>query len=399
MALPVAGFALVLGMSQGSLLAQDKTQDNTHTPRPGSSPISATRIQSEELSRGEYWTAERMANARPMPLPTADRSIVQAESTRALTPEPLHFGLGGRPTIKIESDVAPSTERFELNTGDELNDQAATPDSTPFSYELPYNNYRAGNRNTYPYSTMGKLFFTIPEGASDPAGDYVCSGSVALDNHTVVTARHCMYDISTHKWYSNWTFYPGWSNGTDGTLGGGWKVNFAYTWVSNGGNSTWYWDIGLLSMHDSTGKGCGGDSGKVIGNYTGWLGWTYGGDYTQRQWNIFGYPQAAPFEGNYLYQDNGATGILNPLGATGIVEVGNPQTGGTSGGPWIIGFDPNDGATPAPNNNVFNGLNLVNGVNSFQWTNPPEPLAINGPMFNSDNFENLYTAYTKAGCR
>jgi len=198
-------------------------------------------------------------------------------------------------------------------------------------------------------------------------------------------------------WYGNWKFYPGWNNGSDAALGGAWYVNFAYTWTTNAPN--WYWDIGFLSMHDSTGKGCGGSSGNEIGNVTGWLGWWYGGDYSQRQWNIFGYPQAAPFEGNYLYQDNGATGELDPFGNSGIVEVGNPQTGGTSGGPWILGFDPYQGANPTINNNITpaGDYNMVNGVNSFKWTTPNQPLTINGAQFNQNNFDQLYKNYVAYG--
>jgi V8-like Glu-specific endopeptidase len=357
--------------------------------------------QADAKATQDYWTPERIAAARPMPLPEVDPGSVDSTSAPT-TPEPAHFGHGGLPTTHMAPFVEDRTERFPLNTGDDDDaapEAVAIPDG--FTYEMPFQNYRTGVNNSYPYSTIGKLFFTIPKGASEPAGDYVCSGSVAINNHTVVTARHCVYDITNHVWYGNWKFYPGWNDGSDAALGGGWNINFAYTWTSNGGNSSWYWDIGLLSMNDSTGKGCNGSSGgKTIGSVTGWLGWWYGGEYSQRQWNIFGYPQASPFEGNYLYQDNGATGALNPLGATGIIEVGNPQTGGTSGGPWILGFDPNQAKDPSPNNNVPSAggdFNMVNGVNSFKWTSPNHPYSINGAEFNGDNFDNLYKDYTSYG--
>jgi hypothetical protein len=35
----------------------------------------------------------------------------------------------------------------------------------------------------------------------------------------------------------------------------------------------------------------------------------------------------------------------------------------------------------------------VNGLNSFKWTNPSHPLSINGPEFNQNNFNQLYTDY------
>ncbi len=397
---PVIGSALVLGLAQVSLLSQ-QPEISAVPKAPASSNSPIVKVQANSEAVNQYWTADRMANAMPMPLPRSAPGTVHPNALMRSTPEPFVTGPGARPTARLNVEEETPTERFPLSQGeseDFIQDEAVSPETTPFSYELPFNNYRTGINNEYPYTTIGKLFFTIPAGASEKAGDYVCSGAVTLNNHTVLTARHCMFDIATGKWYGNWTFYPGWNNGSDAALGGGWKVNFAYTWTSNAPN--WYWDIGFLSMHDSTGKGCGGDTGKTIGSYTGWLGYAYGGDYTQRQWNIFGYPQGAPFEGNYLYQDNGATGIVNPLGTSGIVEVGNPQTGGTSGGPWILGFNPGNATDPSPSNNLFpKNFNLANGVNSFQWTSPSEPLAINGAEFNNNNFWTLYLNYAKIACR
>jgi hypothetical protein len=111
-------------------------------------------------------------------------------------------------------------------------------------------------------------------------------------------------------------------------------------------------------------------------------------------------PEGSPFEGNYLYQDNGATGAVNPLGSTNIVEAGNPQTGGTSGGPWVIGFDPGNATDPNPINNTNpTSKNLANGVNSFIWTKPAEPLALNGTIFQASNFWNLYTFLRSQPCK
>jgi len=361
-----------------------------------SQPTSGDQIQ----SLANFWTPERLAAARPMPLPQVDPASVAVANAPSM-PGASGVIAGGRPSVPPAPVEQAATERFPLNQ-DSGEDTAGTPSPTGFNYEMPFNNYRTGINNEYPYSTIGKLFFVIPAGASEPAGEYVCSGAVALNNHTVVTARHCVFDYVSQKWYGSWVFYPGWNDGSNSALGGAWYVNFAYTWVgsSTASLTSGGWDIALLSMHDSTGTGCGGDKGKTIGgSYTGWLGAWYGENYSQVQFNIFGYPQEAPFEGNYLYQDNGATGALNPNGSSGIVEVGNPQTGGTSGGPWIVGFNPNNATDPSPNNTVGTGnFNMVNGVNSFQWTNPSQPYAINGPEFEQSNFWNLYTDYQTVTC-
>jgi V8-like Glu-specific endopeptidase len=381
----------VTAFAQGSPLS--------NTAKPKASASAVLKTDSEAKAAQAFWTPSELSSARPMPMPKLDPESIRSNAAPLINgakAEPMIIGKGGLPSIH----VAPSDDQqepFSLNRGTDTTAEF-TPETVGFNYEMPFNNYKTQNNTAYPYTAMGKLFFTIPEGASEPAGTYVCSAAVAVDGHTLVTARHCMFDYSTGKWYSNWTFYPGWASGPDNSLHGGWTVNFAYTWTSNA--SGWDYDIGLLSMHDSTGRGCGGDSGSVIGSYTGWLGYSYGGDFSQRQWNVFGYPQEAPFAGNNLYQDNAATGTLNPLGTTNVIEVGNPQTGGTSGGPWVIGFNPNDANTPAPNSNTnTGGFNLINGVNSFKWTNPNHPYSINGPAFQGYNFWNLYAAYQKAGCQ
>jgi V8-like Glu-specific endopeptidase len=349
----------------------------------------------------EFWTADRLAAARPLPLPKVDPTTV-APSNAPVAPGPMHFGAPGLPDAQA-TEAEESLERFPLSQGadDAQADTTASPDA--FNYEMPFNNFRTGINSEYPYSTMGKLFFTIPSGTSEPAGEYVCSAAVVGNQHLVITARHCMFDYVTSKWYSNWIFYPEWKNGKSKSVGGksgAWYPEWLITWTSSSTLSlTTGWDIGMMIMHDGTGTGCGGDKGKQLGHYTGYLGWVYGGSNAQSQWNQFGYPQAPPFEGNYLYQNNGATGAVDPLGTSNIVEVGDPQTGGSSGGPWVIGFNPGNGKNVSPNNNFFNGNNFANGVNSFVWTSPSEPLAINGTIFQQANFDALYNDALALTCK
>jgi len=100
-----------------------------------------------------------------------------------------------------------------------------------------------------------------------------------------------------------------------------------------------------------------------------------------------------------LYQNNGATGTVNPLGSSNVVESGDPQTGGTSGGPWVIGFDPNNNTVPSGASNNTGGINYDNGVNSFVWTNPSQPLAMNGTVFQSANFGSLWNSAIAVACK
>jgi V8-like Glu-specific endopeptidase len=368
-------------------LAMAFAQDQQR-PRPGQHEVSAA----DQAATRAYWTVDRMANAKPMPLPTVDPAM-HANVSPLAPPEPLYSFEGGLPTVVSAGNLP--TQSFEmLNHGD----PGGAPQTTPFSYEYPFTNYQPPVIDEYPYSAVGKLFFVIPPGATEPAGDYVCSGSVMANKYTVLTARHCMYDINTKIWYNSWVFDPAYNSGLNSKYQGSWTPRKLETWTTG---STFDYDIGLMQMNDEDGAGCNGSDGShTLGNYTGYLGWQYGGDYSQRQWSVFGYPQASPFDGNHMYQDEAATGLLNPFGNNNIIEIGNPQTAGTSGGPWIIGFNPNNATDPAPGNNTTNksGGNYANGLNSFQFTSPSQPWAVNGPAFDSYNMNVLFTDYKKLSC-
>jgi hypothetical protein len=349
-----------------------------------------------------YWMQERLESAKPMPIPEVEAtSMNQAAVSSTGT---IHFSPAHAPLATLQDEASESNDRFPLNTGDDFEGEQAESvhADTGFSYEMPFNNYRAGSNTSLPYTAVGKLFFTVPSGASVSAGKYVCSASIINDGRgtyglTLVTSRQCVWDYVKKVWYKNWVFYPGWNNGADSQLGSAWYpeiVGFTYDSTLKGG-----FDLAMMEMHDRSGSGCNGSGGHPIGYYTGWLGWAYGGSYTQRQWNILGYPQASPFEGNYLYNDEAATGTVNPYGSTNVVEVGNPQTGGAAGGPWILGFDLNNNKVPSPGNNIAPGyLNMLNGVNSFKWSSPSHPESMNGTIFTQSNFYVLLTVMKSSTC-
>ncbi len=366
---------------------------NTNRPVAGKFVVS----DAQRSAAAAFWTNDLLENATPMPLPTLDPlSVRTTDNTLPVAGEPRVSKPGGAPTFFPSKEEQPSLEPIPAKHPDMAPTTTIQPEG--FGYEMPFTNHRMASVNMYPHAAVGKLFFYIPAGASEPSGTYVCSASVAMNNHTLITARHCMFDYATGKWYQNFTFYPAYSNGGNPAYNGGWTIRKLTTWVS--GASTYDYDIGFMQVNDNKGYGCAGSSGGLpIGSYTGWLGYTYGGDYSQRQWDIFGYPAAPPFGGAYQWDDEAGTGTLNPLGTTNIIEVGNPQTGGTSGGPWIIGFDPQNLADQNIGNNTApTYTNLVNGLNSFKWTNPNHPESINGPAFYAYNFWNLFTAYSGNSC-
>jgi V8-like Glu-specific endopeptidase len=257
--------------------------------------------------------------------------------------------------------------------------ESAIVEPTGYAYAYPFTQFPVlqllyRTNLVYPYTTVGKLFFTLG------GLDYVCSASVVRPR-ILLTARHCIFDYvhpSGGAFATNVVFYPGYNGTANIPLGGAWFARFLYTWVANAPN--WNYDIGFIQLYDDNEAGCGGSSGGIpIENYTGYLGYWYGGSYNKRHWNEFGYPAAPPFGGNVMFESQSSTGAQDQFGLVDTVEVGNSQTGGTSGGPWILTFKPGQAGAN----------NYANGVNSFRFTLPDRSRAINSPKFFDYNFNQL----------
>ena len=371
---------LVVAMASPRLNAQQ-------SPRAGTSE--AMNVD-DVAAVASYWTPERLAAAKPMDLINVDPSVTSSP-THPSEQGPQGFAKGALPTTNLPADVSQPLIQA-------LGESEAGLVVPGFSYVYPFDTYSDPSYNIYPDQTVGRLFFVL-DGV-----DYSCSASV-IRPHTLVTARHCVYNYSDGHWATNETFYPALFNGSsNGKYGGAWYGRRSATWVS--GSATLDYDIGFIQLFDHNRTGCGGSSHTPsIEAYTGYLGYTWNGNFSQRQWAIFGYPAETnsgdgnPFNGNWMIRSDAATGQVASFGYTNTTEVGSDQTGGTSGGPWIIGYNAINSTYGA--NNVFithGDGDYVNSVNSFKFTSPNHSLAINGPQFQTYNFINLLTIYNTLSC-
>jgi hypothetical protein len=358
---------LILAASTSPLLfAQD-------APKPISTSIK-NRAASDT---NNYWTPDRLASAVPRDL--LDGNSVAPGIAGPLSGGPEVSSDGQPPQIgplaralaaRRKSSASPRAVR-------NLSSRASAGiDLQGYNYAYPFTSYNVESFLydeslgfvDYPQSTIGKLFFTLG------GLDFVCSASV-LRPHILLTARHCVFDTANGLFATNVVFYPGWHSGPNASLSGAWFARNLATWNGGGLN----YDIGMIQTFDDDAAGCGGSlGGNPIENVTGYLGYFYGGDYSQVHWDEFGYPQAPPYNGNLMVQSESSTGALAQFGQTDTVEVGNPMTGGSSGGPWIRNFGPGGG-----------GNNWANGLNSFKFTNPDRSLAMNSPQFFDYNFNQL----------
>jgi V8-like Glu-specific endopeptidase len=303
-------------------------------------------VQQSAAQTKAYWTPARMAAAKPIGILTRSGTPLSGATSSAASGTPQKAngwapaGLSAGPAVVNPPQASPSGA-------------ASAQTQCQFCF-IPFTRYYYFARyRTYPVSTVGKLFFT------NDGGNYVCSASVIFTD-TLDTAGHCVANTDgTHMWDSSALFCPSYNAGVNGQVGC-WAANFFVAWSQWITDGSFEWDFGGINTSN-----CGTVHCTDIANVTGYLGvaWNQSED---QNFTAFGYPQAAPFDGNFLVTVNSEFGYEtssgNNDGGPNSIAMGNDMTGGSSGGPWIIGFG---------------GGNWVNGHNDWKWNSLPQ--AMNSP--------------------
>ncbi|MDN5686948.1 MAG: hypothetical protein L0G94_09805 [Brachybacterium sp.] len=272
----------------------------------------------------QYWTAERMEAASPAAELVDDEEAadgqVESSATESIP------AVAADPQVRAESQEA-SGRSAEAGTA------AAGTDH------------------------VGKVFFTVD------GTDYVCSGNAVASGNgsTVSTAGHCVNSAGT--WADNWVFAPGYDEGS--TPYGLWGASDLYAtdqWVST---EDMNYDIAFAVVEPESGSAnltdAVGGSGIEFNTRRGAL-------YTS-----YGYPAAAPFDGESLEQCQGL-GSDDTIGGTDDQAIDCDMTGGSSGGPWFVGED-------------ASGYQI--SVNSFGYTTQPDVMY--GPYL-GDVAQDIYEA-------
>jgi V8-like Glu-specific endopeptidase len=327
-----------------------------------------------------YWTPENMRDAKPMDMPKMDYRLVkelsieefrlQQEGSPAVSKE------GAPPTVKATPDLHPLFKpvyfKSQLNkeggvtTRPEnygsLNAQFSSSRLVPVTADL-----------TYPYSAVGKLFFTIPG-----SGNYVCSASV-IANRIVLTAGHCVHKGSggtASGYYTNWLFVPAYRSGAAPFQKWTWShVQTTESWANGNRSVPNSADYGMLEMQDQTING----KPQQIANVTGKLGYA-----TQKlipnHAHMLGYP--CNFDSCQLMHQ--VTAQSFKASSANNVEYGSDSQGGSSGGPWIQNFGiPSTGQKGGVNPT----MNQVIAVTSYGYTNPA--FMVQGAANFNDEFTTL----------
>ena len=323
--------------------------------------ITETVTLDQQAAALAYWTPERIKSAIPA-MPMLEGAPPPQDALTEYEEEPGEPGFGtsskdGTSSVLLTGDEAAAMALLgEIEPMADGYDTYPPPENT---YPIPMTWY-----GSFPIRAVGKVYFT--SGGSN----YVCSGS-AIGNRGVITAGHCLSGGDS-TWHTNWIFRPAWRSGW--APFGTWTAytkNVYVVWFYNGGPEGYCRDVGAAKVSDVGGKTLAG----TVGN----LGYAY--NYSRLQhWSMHGYPAASPWTGaiqvktGASYSNTVDPGCLSGPATTG---AGTRQTGGSSGGPWIKTYRPQQSGSN----------NYVNGVNSYIYI--AYPLRVYSPYFDTSVYTDI----------
>ncbi len=268
-----------------------------------------------------YWTPKRMREAIPAEQLPEFQSALAKHERDAVAAKKQAATSSARP--------APAGSPFSVGPAKGVLGEQSTGGVTTSAFNP---NYPSSSIAAY---TNGKIFFTNSGG-----GTSSCSGAIVNSPgaDTVWTAGHCLHAGSGGNWYSNWVFIPAYDDDLANPRPYGtwtpWWVQTRPAWASSSDMSE---DMGVMIMNTNFG-------GWHIVNYFGGHGFSANlGKYTYE--NAFGYPSESPFDGGNLMR---CWGYASPEWTSGSVtsetiKIPCDMTRGSSGGPWLYGFDGNWG--------------------------------------------------------
>lgn len=356
-----------------------------------SSPATGKSAAQMAADTRAYWTAERMAAAKPANMPMVN-SAMSKKAAGVLTGRPADAfptvvpgwspeSGKPQPTAKSVMTFRPGTPQYNRIMATAQPQTFGSPPANPVDY-ANYGKFQRwnwyGNYLLFPTSVIGKMFF------SQNGQGFVCSGTV-VNRNTFLTAGHCV-STGTGTFSSNILFCPSYFRST----GSGAPHPNTGCWTGVFMNTTTDWHFSSNFDRDYA---CvvtavnGTVHNNSMGNVTGWAGITTNWPRTQMVFSN-GYPQGSPFPGYHIIFTAAVEWYSVDSGSTadGNVSkyIGNDMTGGSSGGGWWLsishatpGFEYPDVDGDGVNTDPLPGLGpYVNGLNSHKrclgaCTTPP----------------------------
>jgi hypothetical protein len=361
----VAGTS-VLAASAASAQTMPGRSAAAMAPGSGAAVVSSHAKVLSVKATLSYWTPARLRAAKPVSV---------------ITVRPRGQASGGG--ISASPSGKPAAVAGGLPDGAKALATARQAAPVARAYPYPYTLTQVPNASytAWPYELNGKLFFT------NDGGSYVCSATSVASRYgsaledEIWTAGHCASNTDgNHQWDSSALFIPAY-NGTVANFDP--FGEFVYTgaaettaaWFNNGDLSE---DEAAMLVGNST------TSGRTLGQSVGWDGFAWNFPVSEA-FTAFGYPAASPFNGLTMWKDVASTGAQNCLSGEANpicpIAIGNPMTGGSSGGAWNI-----DWSTSGPG--------YINGHNDWRFTS--QPLAIDSPY--QDSLSNEVRCFGATSC-
>ena len=321
----------------------------------------------QEKSILAYWTPARLRAAKPV-------DVIDAGARPDVQPPAAHpAGKPGSIPGGLPAGRGRAVTRSRPGAG---------PDG--YAYPYPYSSFNvpAADYTRWPYELNGRLFFN-----NDGSG-YSCSGTVVgshngtSNENEVWTAGHCLVNTESLNEVvdSSAVFIPAYNGNVSDfdpfgefTWNGGWETTTAWYY-----NRDFTEDEAAMTFNTST------LNGRTLGQDVGWDGFAWNWPVTEN-FTAFGYPAGSPYNGANLVEDVAPTaGQDSGIGgadSTKPIVIGNPMTGGSSGGAWNIDWS-------------ASGPGYVDGHNDYKYSN--QPLAMYSPY--QDTLSNDVRCFGASSC-
>lgn len=238
-------------------------------------------------------------------------------------------------------DASPIEQTYPRNGKDVRKQLDRLSSATPRATQVPPASYA-----TFPYSVIGKVFFTDPQSGTD----YVCSGTAlqSANKSVVDTAGHCVMEGgSGNNFYTNWMFCPQRLEGN--CPKGMWHAIRLYASTDWAQNNALGRDLGLAVV--------GKNNDKALTDVVGGVNIRTSIS-AQQQFTALGYPAAEPFDGEHMQQCSSQTIRRDTMQDPDAVGIACNMTGGSSGGGWLI----RSGNTWYLNGHTSYGINFLPNV-------------------------------------
>ena len=207
----------------------------------------------------------------------------------------------------------------------------------------------------------GRVWFNMRGNA------WICSGSVATDSRTgaslVLTAAHCAYDEQNRVFATNWMFIPEYDSAPSGcAVHGCWTAKALV--VHNGYASAGGFNL-QATLHDyafAVVEGGGWSETAQLDATVGSFPIGFSTLSTGITMYAFGYPAGAPYTGRDLTYCAGKLGT-DPWNGGRTWALPCTMTGGSSGGPWLSGFNTRtaSGTLSSVNSYIYSGIKKMHG--------------------------------------